>query len=82
MRIEALPEIVRGRPVAFAADGGAEYRGEGWSEPEASHRWTEGPDADLWFATHDTAPAVLRLEMPVPLLSANWISLFPPKSDQ
>jgi hypothetical protein len=63
MRVEPLPLLERGQPVAFAEDGAAPYLGGGWGEPEDRHRWTEGPEAELWFAARDADAAVLRLSL-------------------
>ena len=63
LRAEALPLLARGQPVTFAGEGAAAFLGAGWGEPEALHRWTEGPQSEVWFAAHDQRPAVLRLAL-------------------
>jgi hypothetical protein len=63
VRLEPLPPLPRDETVSFAGDGATAYLGAGWSEPEALLRWTEGPQAEMWFEAPDVSPAILRLSL-------------------
>lgn len=59
LRVDALPVLTRGRVIPFGGEAAAAFLGAGWGEPEALHRWTEGPQAELWFATPPGSDAAL-----------------------
>jgi hypothetical protein len=61
LRVDPLPLLARGQRAAFGGAAADSLLGAGWSEPEERHRWTEGPQAELWFASQDDSPALLRM---------------------
>lgn len=51
------------RPVEFGTPAADRYLGSGWSRPEATFRWTEGPRAEIVFALQGVEQAELRLSL-------------------
>lgn len=67
LRLEDFPVCALGRRIEGAeAD---RYVGEGWSDPEASFRWSDAPRAEILFGLARTDARVLRLKIR-PFLSA------------
>jgi len=59
-RYSALPVD---RRIEFGTTAADRYLGAGWSRPEGSFRWTEGPRAEVVFSVDVAGPAELRLRL-------------------
>jgi hypothetical protein len=63
MRLDAMPVLRRGEYLPLGNDVASRFLGNGWGDPEGSHRWTVAQRADLHFADSESEPAVLRLHL-------------------
>jgi hypothetical protein len=63
IRLDPMPVLARGVPVAFGAAGAAAYLGEGWAEREGSTRWSDGLRSEILFKAEPRGPARLVLTM-------------------
>jgi hypothetical protein len=63
IRIDPFPVLPRGERLAPGTEAGSRFVGNGWGDPEGSYRWTVAPRADLYFASREQEPAVLRLRL-------------------
>lgn len=52
-----------GGRLELGSPGSSHYLGRGWSEPEASFRWTDGPRAEVYFRLDPQEARVLRIRL-------------------
>src|SRR5574341_68521 len=57
------PLLAVGRRVECGAAASSPYFGPGWSWPEGSFRWAQGPRAEVAFALEVSRPLLLRLRL-------------------
>ena len=55
--------LTAGRTLPLGSHEAAEYLGRGWSRPEGSFRWTDGPTAEIVFAAEPSGGARLRMRL-------------------
>ncbi|HVR70087.1 MAG TPA: hypothetical protein VMT87_04510 [Vicinamibacteria bacterium] len=63
LRLDRFPVLRRVERVPFGDEAASAFTGNGWGDPEGPYRWTVAPRADLYFASEDPEPAVLRFRL-------------------
>jgi hypothetical protein len=63
LRVDPFPTLNHGTRVPFGPVAASRFTGNGWGDGEGSYRWTVAPRADLFFATADPQPAILRMRV-------------------
>lgn len=63
LRLDPLPLLALGRPVALGQAYAAAYLGDGWAEPEGTTRWSVGMKSEILFQVDRPGPSRLLLTM-------------------
>jgi hypothetical protein len=57
------PPLRMNEPIALGAETADAFLRDGWSGREPGFRWTDGPEAGLWFDLDRADAALLRMEL-------------------